>query len=435
MILRFLNNQKRVLYSTSLFILVALLSMLPVKVEAHNPKQSYIYLRVYEDSISGRFEVTTKDLNQALNLDLKRGMTVEELQPFISQIQTYFKQRTAFSTIHGNHPFHFVETSILRVGLGDFVQLHFKMEGIDKVPDILSIEYRGIFDVDPTHRGLLIIEHNWKAGIINNESRHSLVFGPNQTRDDLDLTDASVWMGFKGMIGSGMHHIFIGLDHVLFLLALLLPSVVVRKFNPSKPVVLPEEKSSFFPGFLQPYAQAWAPSENFKNSLIYVIKIVTFFTIAHTITLSLAALEIVKLPSALVESIIAFSIALAAFHNVYPLVKGKEWVIAFVFGLFHGFGFASVLGDLGLSGNYLTVSLLGFNIGVEVGQVIIVCIIFPILFLLAKTKIYKPILIYGSIFLVLVALNWFIDRSMGTDLPLDNFVEKVYEKGLEVLNI
>jgi uncharacterized membrane-anchored protein len=114
------------------------------------------------------------------------------------------------------------------------------------------------------------------------------------------------------------------------------------------------------------------------------------------------------------------------------LQHGKEWIIAFVFGLFHGFGFASVLADIGLGGDFMTLSLLGFNVGVEVGQLIIVLIIFPVLFLLRKTKIYKPVLIYGSIFLILVAMSWFLDRSLGTDLPLDNIVEKVYSK---VLNL
>jgi hypothetical protein len=115
------------------------------------------------------------------------------------------------------------------------------------------------------------------------------------------------------------------------------------------------------------------------------------------------------------------------------LQEGREWLIAFVFGLFHGFGFASVLADVGLRGDFMTLSLLGFNIGVEVGQILIVLIIFPVLFLLRKTALYRPLLIYGSIFLILVAINWFLDRSFGTDLPLDDFVEKVYRKFLNLI--
>ena len=309
------------------------------------------------------------------------------------------------------------------------------MADIENVPEALTIKYEVLFDKDPTHQGLQVIEYNWKAGIHNNEANVSLIFGPRDTTKVLDLTNDSLSRGIFTMIQSGMHHIFIGLDHILFLLALLLPAVVFR----SKETVgglhqFDQLNSAVFPAFLKPYAVTWLPNESFKVSLIYVVKIVTFFTIAHTITLSLAALEVIKLPSSLVESIIALSIALAALNNIYPLLpKGREWIIALVFGLFHGFGFASVLADVGLGGDYVTLSLLGFNVGVEVGQLIIVLIIFPLLFVLRRTQIYRPILIYGSMFLILVALSWFLDRSFGIDLMLDKVVEKIYDKFLRLV--
>ena len=153
-----------------------------------------------------------------------------------------------------------------------------------------------------------------------------------------------------------------------------------------------------------------------------VIKIVTCFTIAHTITLSLAALGIITLPSRLIESVIAISIALAAFHNIRPLVNGKEWIIAFVFGLFHGFGFASVLAEKGIGGDYLVLSLFGFNLGVEIGQLAIIMLIFPVLFLLRKTSFYRIILIVGSAFLIFMSLYWFTERIFDIELPLGDFV-------------
>ena len=131
----------------------------------------------------------------------------------------------------------------------------------------------------------------------------------------------------------------------------------------------------------------WIPVERLKPALKNVVKIVTFFTIAHSITLCLAAFEIISLPPRLIESIIAISIALAAIHNIYPRFSGKEWLIAFVFGLFHGFGFASVLAEKGLAGNYMALSIFGFNLGVEIGQLAIILLVFPILYLLRKTFI------------------------------------------------
>ena len=416
-----------------LLLLVGLL--IPFGLEAHAPNQSYIFLRVYEDGIGGRFEITTDDLNRALSLDLERGLTLEDLSPYLPRIQEYYLKNVTFSSEAGAHPIHFDEVGIMPIDLGDFVLLNFTLEEIDEVPEVLDIGYQVLFDLDPTHQGLQVIEYSWKAGIYNNEAIFSLIFGKGETHQPLDLTGSSIMLGFIIMIRSGMHHIYIGLDHILFLLALLLPAVVRRQPELVKSAMASNQKSlKLFPGFLKPYAAAWKPVGNFKLGFIYLLKIVTFFTLAHTITLSLAALEIIKLPSALVESIIALSIALAAVHNIYPiLAQGREWIIAFGFGLFHGFGFASVLGDIGLHGESMTLSLLGFNLGVEVGQVIIVCVIFPVLFLLRKTKIYTPILMYGSIFLILIALSWFFDRSLGIDLLLDNFVEEIYAKILSWL--
>ena len=405
---------------------------------AHAPNQSYIFLRINAQSIEGRFEITSKDLNQALGLELAYELSTADLAPHVQAIHEYYLERTSFTSELGEHKLLFGEIGMMPVLMGDstanFIQIPFTLQNMDEVPEKINIYYNVLFDQDPQHAGLQIVEYNWKAGVYNEEYNVTLAFGPNNLQGVLDLTSDSIWSGFKAMIGSGMHHIFIGLDHILFLLALLLPSVVFRSPNGTNFQASGQLNAVVFPGFLRPYAEVWEANQSFKVSFIYVIKIVTFFTIAHSITLSMAALELINLPSALVESIIALSIALAALNNVYPMLeKGKEWIIAFIFGLFHGFGFASVLADIGLGSDYLTWSLLGFNIGVEIGQLIIVLIIFPVLFLLRKTRYYKPILIYGSIFLILIALSWFSDRSLGTDLPLDNIVEKIYNKFLKII--
>jgi hypothetical protein len=195
------------------------------------------------------------------------------------------------------------------------------------------------------------------------------------------------------------------------LFALVLPSVLVLNS-------LRDEKES--PSIDR--TGIWSPSERFRPAFIKVLKIVTSFTIAHTITLSLAALQIVSLPSRFVESIIALSIALAAIHNIKPLVVKQEWVIAFFFGLFHGFGFAGILAEKGFGGEYLVLTLLGFNLGVEIGQLAIIAIMFPVLFVLRKTRIYPKLLVIGSLFLIFVSLYWFIERAFEIDLPLGGII-------------
>lgn len=380
-------------------ILFVLFLFLPLIVLSHIPNQSYIFLRIYEtDGIHGRFEINTREINKIFGSSFDDSATLEDLQPYIEELQAYLLNHSDFSSKLGNHRVIFGDVGMFEFNLGDFVQLHFELENTKQMPDELQVTYNAVFEKDDTHRGYLITEYNWRAGVINQETNITLDFAPGSATDTMDLTKHSVWNGFVAMIKQGVWHIWIGLDHILFLLALILPSVVRRKNN------------SIF---------GWEPVMTFKPAFLYIIKVVTFFTIAHTITLTLASLKLVNLPSQLVESVIAFSIGLAAYHNIKPIFKMKDWIIAFIFGLFHGFGFASVLSDLGLTGEFLTLSLLGFNIGVEIGQLAIIAAIFPLLYLIRKHNLYPKLLVIISGLLIIISLYWCIERVFDINLPLD----------------
>ncbi len=405
------------------FIYVVIISLFiittPRAVQAHAPNQSYIFFYIYEDGIDGIIEITTDDVNRALNLSLPRDISLEDLNAYVPQIRAYVLENISFKSVQGSHAIQFNETTLFNGGsLGNYVQLHFSLEGLSEVPEKLDIRYEVLFDKDPSHQGLMVIAEHWKAGIVNNEAMVSLILSADERDKTLEIAEGSLWQGFTMMVGQGIHHIWIGIDHILFLLALILPSVLTRLFSEKKSSAAATSKL----GFLSSISNGWKPVESFKPAFIYIVKIVTFFTIAHTITLSLAALEIVSLPSRIVESIIALSIALAALHNIYPLFKGKDWLIAFGFGLFHGFGFASVLGDIGLGGQFLTLTLFGFNVGVEIGQIIIICLIFPVLYLMRNLKLYPQFLFSGSILLILISLYWFTERFFEVDLLLGKFV-------------
>ncbi len=379
---------------------------------AHAPEQSYIFVRFQESSISGHFEITTDDLNRVLDLELPRGLSKDRLAPHIEAIQKYVIENASFSTDEGFQlRIRFTETNIMSAGpLGDYVQLGFNLDGIEEIPEKIHVKYSAIFDEIPKHQGLLVISYDWKAGIHENEAIPTLVFSKGDTEQVLPTSrSASILLGFAAMIKLGVWHIWIGIDHILFLFALLLPSVLRSRKDGE---LLGEiEKAGF-----------WKPVEKFKPALINVVKVVTFFTIAHTITLSLASLELITLPSRLVESIIAISITLAAIHNIRPVLFGKEWVIAFVFGLFHGFGFASVLAEKGFGGDFLVWTLLGFNIGVELGQLVIIILIFPVLYFLRTTFLYQKIVFFGSVLLIFISIYWFIERAFDLDLPAGAYI-------------
>lgn len=380
----------------------------PIFSYAHDPEQGFIFLRIYEkDGAEGRFEILADDLNKVFDWGLdKKGNSIEAILPHYSELKSYLLSHSNFKSPLGDHNITFKSIDILSTGLGDYIQVHFDLGNFEVIPDTMDVTYNAVFDKSPTHRGFLTVEYNWKAGVINNESNISLYFTPDDPTDTLSLTEVSIWKGFYAMIKQGVWHIWIGIDHIFFLLALILPAVVRRSRKKEK----------------LPLFERWSPVTSFKSAFSYIIKIVTYFTIAHTITLSLAALQIINLPGAIVESIIAFSIGLAALHNITPIFKGRDWAIAFIFGLFHGFGFASVLGDIGLKDEFLVYSLLGFNIGVEIGQLLIILLIFPVLFLIRKRKIYPKVLVYGSIFLIITSIYWIIERVFDVEFGVEDTI-------------
>jgi len=401
-------------------LIFTLLSVFSYTANAHAPENGYIFLRIYEkDGVEGRFELLTDDLNKIFGWNLKsKGNTLDEILVHAEEIKAYLLKKSGFKSSLGQHQIQFGDISIFDAGnIGDYVQIYFVLDNFETLPEELEVTYAMGFEESPKHRGFLTIEYNWKAGIINNEANIALYFTSGKTTDTLSLTEVSVWKGFMAMIQQGVWHIWIGLDHILFLIALILPAVVRRR----------EDSVS--------WTKSWVAVEKFKPAFSYILKIVTFFTLAHTITLSLAALQIITLPSWLVESIIAFSIGLAAYHNIRPIFKGKDWVIAFAFGLFHGFGFASVLGDIGLKDEFLVYSLLGFNLGVEIGQVAIIALIFPILYIIRKRAIYSKIIVFGSVLLILISLYWVIERVFDVNLGIEDFIRRTLYKLLVKIGI
>ena len=395
-------------------LLASILFLLPYQLDAHKPDQSYLFLSIYKDAIKGRYELSLSDLNRAVGANFTNPLSEEEVAPYHERLQEYILSRSDFDG--GNYPIRWGDVRVNNLDPGDgeedYVGFYFTLDGIEEIPTELPIRYELIFDQEPNHTGGLIQEHNWKAGVINNYTRLSAIFTPGDTQQTLDLTDTSVWQGFSALVRLGMWHIWIGLDHILFLVALILPSVVRRR---PKNLVAAGERN-----------WEWVPVGEFKPAFLYILKIVTAFTVAHSITLALASLGIIELNSRLVESIIAFSIGVAALHNIVPIFKAKEWIITFIFGLFHGFGFASVLGEKGLSGDFMAYSLLGFNVGVELGQVAIVCAIFPILYLIRKTALYPHLIFWGSVGLILMALHWTIERAFEVNFKFFNIFRDIF---------
>jgi hypothetical protein len=270
----------------------------------------------------------------------------------------------------------------------------------DRPPSGVTIGYRLFAATDATHRGLLFV--STEAG---DRPVQALRPGSQPLRVSWAVaaaapTGSAADTGadpstFVGFVREGVHHILIGIDHILFLLVLLLP--VVRD------------------------AAAGPAVGRARRAVIDTVQVVTAFTVAHSITLALATLGLVNPPERWVESLIAATVVAAALANLVPAwgerLRRARWSLTFAFGLVHGFGFAGALQELGVGGSSILLPLLGFNLGVELGQLAIVAVCLPLAWALRDTRLYAgPVLRGGSVAIALLALVWLVERALDLSL-------------------
>jgi hypothetical protein len=233
--------------------------------------------------------------------------------------------------------------------------------------------------VDPTHRGIARIEWAGAAPTLQVLAPASGTPGSiasagvgSTAGDTPKMRAASDPAASLQFLREGTRHILGGYDHVLFLLCLLLPAVMRRT------------------------GQGWQPVERLSEAVWPVAGIVTAFTVAHSITLALAATGVASLPPWFIEPAIAVTIILAALDNFRPIFRGRRGIVTFGFGLIHGFGFAGVLAELNLLPAQFAWALLQFNIGLELGGLLIVVVATSLLFLMRRRAGYPVFFIRGG---------------------------------------
>jgi hypothetical protein len=346
---------------------------------AHKPSDSYLNVDAPGAPgapLHGRWDIALRDLDYAIGLDADSDgrITWDELRRRHADIAAYALARLRIA--RGGQACRLSAGSQLVDQHTDGAYTVLPITAVCPAGGALEFDYRLFADIDPQHKGLL--------SVAGGGAPRTLVLGSSQPHAVLEQGSAQ---GFLGFVRHGIWHIWIGYDHILFLLSLLLPAVLVWREHAWRAVAAP------------------------RAALLDVLRIVTAFTLAHSITLSLAALGIVALPSRWVESAIALSVLLAALNNLRPITHGKRWAAAFAFGLVHGFGFASVLGDLGLQSGALAVSLVGFNLGVEIGQLAIVAAFLPLAWAARRSWFYRRVVMLGgSSLIMLVAAIWLGER-------------------------
>jgi hypothetical protein len=375
-------------------LLLLWLALLMLPASAHKPSDSYLSLRVDGTRIEGRWDIAVRDLDLAIGLDADGDgrLTWNELRARHGAIAAYALSRLGIAA--GGAPCTLAAGPQQVDEHTDGAYTVLPLHGTCAVaPAELAITYRLFADVDAQHRGLLRIGHGDGAG----GGARTAILGGERPVQVVPLAEQGAGQHavhqFLAYLRHGTWHIWIGYDHVLFLVSLLLPAVLVRQGG------------------------RWQQVTGFRAAAADVLKTVTAFTLAHSLTLALAALGAVAPPSRWVESAIAASVAIAALNNVWPVIPGPRWAAAFLFGLVHGFGFAGVLAGLGLPRGALAASLAGFNLGVELGQLAIVAAVLPLAFALRSTRAYRRVLLPGgSLAIAIVALAWLGERAF--DVPV-----------------
>ena len=263
-----------------------------------------------------------------------------------------------------------------------------------------------LVDRIPSQVVLVSIRSDWQNNTFANDPQLAGILRGSQRILRVDRRTANWWNGFAGIFRLGMRHIAEGTDHLLFLLVLLLPAPVLA------------------------IGGRWTGYAEVRPCLLKIARIVTAFTLGHSATLALGALNLVHVPSRPIEVLIAVSILVSAVHAFRPLFPGREAVIAAAFGLVHGMAFATTLAELGLGRWERVASILSFNLGIEAMQLVVVAGALPSLILLSRTRLYGSVRIAGALFAGAVAAAWIAERIWDVPNPLDTMVTALAQRAV-----
>jgi hypothetical protein len=363
------------------WVLALAIVLLAAPAAAHKPSDSYAAFRLEGSRVHVQWDIALRDLEYAIGIDVDEdgAITWQELRARHDAIAAYALARLYISADGQACSAGPVQHQVDRHSDGAYAVLSF-VAACPETAGTPEARYSLFFDLDPLHRGLVRLESRGQ--------HRSLIFSPGAPIQRLAVAEHSLVRQFVEFAREGVWHIWIGFDHLLFLASLLLPAVLARQ------------------------AGRWVPVPGFRQAFWKTFTVVTAFTLAHSLTLTFAALEVAALPSRWVEPAIAASVVVAALNNVCPVFERRLWIVAFLFGLIHGFGFASVLRDLGLPQANRLLALVSFNLGVEAGQLAIVTALMPIAFALRRNWFYRRLtLSAGSLLIVALACVWLVERA------------------------
>ncbi|MCA8953938.1 MAG: HupE/UreJ family protein [Planctomycetes bacterium] len=287
------------------------------------------------------------------------------------------------------------------------VRLHLRLAPPAGAPvDRFTLRYDVIFHQLITHKTVVAVARDWRNGLIEGEGT---ILG--EMRDvcpslEIDRSGGSLMTGLLTVGELGVRHIAEGVDHLLFLLALLIVAPVAM------------------------VGRRWRERVGVGRAIGRIVRIATAFTLGHSLTLAAGVFGWLRLSANVVEPLIALSILVSAVNGVRPILRGREATVAGLFGLVHGLAFAAILADLELGGGVLAASLLAFNVGIELVQLLVIVLAMPWLVLLARTRVYPPFRLVASAAIAVVAAAWFLERTFAWDNPIGERVDALADHPL-----
>ncbi len=391
----------------------ALLLCMPPAAWAHKSSDAYLILQATPNKMTLRVDVALRDLDRdlALDADGDANITWGEVRSRWGDIDRLLRQSIQLQTKQAACAARSVGNPMLDDHSdGAYAVVEYQIDcGASSGDPTLALQYALFKQTDADHRGLLRLQTSdgktfpmvlvpsadWRPLTATAPSTTAAnANGTGRTTNAAAVAPAhDAPSGFIGFIAEGARHIAAGWDHILFIVTLMLVAVFRRDVS------------------------GWVAQPRRKDVLVEALKVITAFTLTHSITLGLAAAGLLAPPTRWVESIIALSVLIAALDNVKPWLPLPRWSMAALFGLFHGFGFAGPLQDLGLRGSALVVPLFGFNLGVELGQLAIAAVVLPWLLLMRKHPTYRQwVMPAVSIGVALLALVWLVERAFDVAL-------------------
>jgi hypothetical protein len=340
---------------------------------AHSANSSSLSVHINDQAVDTKVSIAVEALDEALGTNYT-NMGTEQIT---DQVAAYIEDH--FTIIGESGEWTKTYSNVVREDVEniDSFSITFDFDTNSDDPNNFVINYDAITEADTSHEAVVVLtdasDNVSTAGVLTNENS-SLRIGKAQT------------VSWTEIIMLGFHHVLEGLDHLLFLLMLLLaaPLVAVKK--------------------------RWQSESSIKATMINVFHVITIFTIGHSLTLIAAAIGWIKVPSTPVEVIIAVSVGVAALHAIRPLTKKAELFIGFGFGLIHGLAFAGIFKDLGLSGSNSVITLLSFNVGVELAQLVAAVCVLPSIILLSRTRYYAKFRNLIAGLTITFATFWVLDR-------------------------